>query len=99
MNTSARATPEVDAEAERVVGVSVEALTALYILDGLKGFGPQKFKELWQANLRAPDVVADPTLAMKKGKRWDEFRQALKAISAEERQKCRTRATAKSLRR
>lgn len=67
MNTSARTTPEIDAEAERLVGVSVEDLTALYLLDSLRGFGPQKFKELWQANLRASDVVGDSSASPEYG--------------------------------
>lgn len=86
------ATPHVDAEVERAVGVSVEDLTAIYVLDGIPGFGPQKFKELWRTNIRASEVVANPTIAKKKGKRWDEFRQALSRVSEEERRTCRARA-------
>ena len=43
----------VDHSIEKAVGVTVDELTALYVLDGLKGFGPQKFKELHAHGLTA----------------------------------------------
>jgi hypothetical protein len=45
------ALPLVDRATEDAVGVTVDELTALYILDALRGFGPQKFKELHAHNL------------------------------------------------
>jgi hypothetical protein len=43
--------PTVARSVEEAVGVTVDELTALYVLDGLKGFGPQKLKELHGSGL------------------------------------------------
>lgn len=83
---------EVTPEVERAVGISVDELAALYLLDSLKGFGPQKFRELWEAQLRPTQVLANPALAMTKGRRWDQFRNAIARISDDVRIKCHARA-------
>jgi DNA processing protein len=65
------------------VGVSVEELTELLLLDALKGFGPQKFKELHEAGVSAGAVLANPALLPLRGKTGDKFRRALAALGDE----------------
>lgn len=62
------------------VGVAVEDLTALYALDSIKGFGPQKFKELHQAGLTAGDVLDRPELLPTRGKTGTSFRSELEKL-------------------
>lgn len=61
--------------------VDVELLTALYALDSIKGFGPQKFKELYLSGMRPEDVLHDPTRLPIPGKRGEDFRAQLSEIS------------------
>jgi DNA protecting protein DprA len=69
----------VDHSIEKAVGVTVDELTALYVLDGLKGFGPQKFKELHANGLLPGAVVRDPSIMPTVGKRGDDLRAQLRA--------------------
>lgn len=61
------------------VGISVEDLTALYILDSIKGLGPQACKELHASGARASDACNNPDLLPTKGKRGDKLREQLRA--------------------
>jgi DNA protecting protein DprA len=63
------------------VGVDVEDLAALYALDSIKGFGPQKFKELHEAGLTACDVLDRPELLPIRGKRGGTFRAELEKLA------------------
>jgi DNA protecting protein DprA len=72
-------TPEVF---ERV-GISHEDLTSLLLLDTIKGFGPQKYKDVYAAGLRPIDVLLEPQTLPIAGKRGDSFQQALAAIDEE----------------
>src|SRR3989442_6233969 len=67
----------IDNHVQASVGTTVEDLTALCILLGIKGFGPQKFKEFWKAELKASDIVHGRVRLPMPGKRWDIFRAAL----------------------
>jgi DNA protecting protein DprA len=64
---------------EEAVGVTVEELTALYVLDGLKGFGPQKFKELHASGLMPAAIVKDWSALPTAGKRGDYLRRQLES--------------------
>src|SRR2546426_1367755 len=78
--------------AEQVVGVTVQELTAFYVLDSIRYFGPQKFKQLHEAGLKLPDVIADPSRLDLPGKRGKDFRTRLTQISASVHLDCRERA-------
>jgi predicted Rossmann fold nucleotide-binding protein DprA/Smf involved in DNA uptake len=54
-----------------------ENLTALFVLDALKGFGPQKFKLLWDAKISPERVIKDATLLPLEGKTGDKLRAEL----------------------
>lgn len=82
----------VPAEIEQAVGVTVDELTALYVLDGLKGFGPQKFKEIHTHRLEPAAVVSEPALLPTVGKRGDDLRKQLEDVRAESGHVCRARA-------
>lgn len=77
---------------EDAVGVDVDSLAAMYVLDGIKGFGPQKFKQLREEGVAIGDVVADPHKLALKGKRGDSFRAQLTDVTDQARAKCRHRA-------
>jgi DNA processing protein len=59
----------------------VDALAAIYALDGVKGFGPQKFKELHEAQIRPAEVIQDPDRLPIAGKRGEDFRAQLRNVS------------------
>ncbi|MXX18161.1 MAG: hypothetical protein F4X03_12980 [Dehalococcoidia bacterium] len=59
-NDVADAERQVPEAAVAAVGISVDDLTALYRLESIRGFGPQKFKQLAVAGVSCTEVVADP---------------------------------------
>lgn len=61
------------------VGISVDDLTALYILDSIKGLGPQACKALHQSGARPREVCDNPSLLPIKGKRGDKLREQLRS--------------------
>jgi DNA protecting protein DprA len=71
--------PPVDRFVEDAVGVTVDELTALYVLDAIKGFGPQKFKELNASGLAPGAVVSHPSALPTGGKRGDDLRRLLES--------------------
>lgn len=93
---TSRASPpapvSIDESVERSAGISVEDLLGLYVLSSLKGFGPQKFKELNVSGVRPTEVLDNPHRLPTGGKRGEAFRDGLAKISTEERDKCRRRA-------
>jgi DNA protecting protein DprA len=89
--------PSVDPAIEEVVGVTVDELTALYLLDGLKGFGPQKFKELHAHGLTPTAVVNQPSALPTAGKRGDDLRRQLHGERERSGAVCRRRAATQIL--
>lgn len=67
-------------------------LAAVYTLEAVPGFGPQKFKSLYNAGLPAEDVLSTPSRFPMRGKRADQLRDAIKAIRAEDRANALKRA-------
>lgn len=51
-----------------------KTLAHTYALEAVKGFGPQKFRELHERGLTASEVLADPSQLPIGGKRGDTFR-------------------------
>ena len=74
------------------VRIQLPELAALYALESVRGFGPQKFKELHEASLKPSDVLADPGRLPTTGKRGDQFRRSLDAIDEASRLMAQTRA-------
>ena len=60
---------------------STEDLAAVLALESIKGFGPQKFRELTDAGLVARDVLRDPEALPTGGKRGQAFREELRALA------------------
>lgn len=74
------------------IGIVVEDLAALLLLDTVKGFGPQKFKELHEAGLRPSEVLADPSRVPMTGKTGEKFRAALAGVDDQAREIAHARA-------
>src|SRR5688572_20711867 len=72
--------------------VSQEELCALYVLDSLKGFGPQKFKQVYEAKLTWKDLLRQPDLLPVRGKLGDPLRAQLRALSSSVIDECTKRA-------
>ncbi len=89
---------QVTAALEHDVGISRDDLTSLILLESLKGFGPQKFKDLHRAGLRPIDVLREPQLLPTPGKRGERFRQALRELDAADRNVAQARAVRQLLR-
>jgi DNA processing protein len=77
---------------ERAVGIARDDLASLLLLESVKGFGPQKFKELHEAGLRPIDVLLDPGKLPTSGKRGEAFREAIAAIDGDARDLAQARA-------
>lgn len=73
--------PAITAEVEKAVGINLNELTDLYLLNSLKGFGPQKFKTLRDHGKSPADVIAHPELLPIAGTRGDRFRAELRSTS------------------
>jgi DNA processing protein len=84
--------PPITAEVERAVGINLNELTDLYLLNSLKGFGPQKFKTLRDHRKSPADVIAHPDLLPIAGTRGERFRAELKNAPSSLRIQCRERA-------
>lgn len=74
------------------LGLTADDLTALLAVESVKGFGPQKFRELHDAGLTAAEVLKAPSRLPVKGSRGDGFRSALAAIGADQMRSFRARA-------
>lgn len=83
---------KITGEVAQRVGVTLEDLTYLFVLETVKQFGPQKFKELHSAGIRPAEALQNPDLLPIKGKRGDMFRDAIGAINDDVREGCRRRA-------
>jgi DNA processing protein len=62
------------------------------VLDGIKGFGPQTFKESWNAGVGFADLLREPGQLPVKGKRGDALRGAIEAAAPKALAACRSRA-------
>ena len=82
----------VDEGAQNAACITVEDLTAIYILGGLKGFGPQKFKELHVKGVKATDVISGQADLPLSGKRADKFKSQLKTDVEKQKFICQQRA-------
>ncbi len=76
-------TTKVPSAVEEAVGVPVDDLAALYLLDSIKQFGPQKFKLLYEAKLTPSDVIREPDLLPITGKRGEKYRAELRVKKAD----------------
>jgi DNA processing protein len=59
----------------------VAALAAVYALESIRGFGPQKFREVTAAGLTATDVLEAPSKLPITGRRGEAFRQLLDELT------------------
>lgn len=84
--------PVIDKDMESSVGVTLDDLTSLYVLETLRGFGPQKFKEVHRSKVQPGEVIRYPECLPITGKRGDAFRSDIGDISEEVREECRRRA-------
>jgi DNA processing protein len=71
---------------------SLEELSDLFTLEAVKGFGPQKFKELHESGVSPSQVLARPAEMQRFGKRGLDFRRQLDAMAPLDREKSRQRA-------
>jgi hypothetical protein len=78
-----RTVTTIPIEAEQSVGISVADLAAFYTLQTVKGFGPQKVKELFLNRTSPIDVIRDPATIPIPGKRGLDLRRQLETIPAE----------------
>jgi len=69
-----------------------ELLSALYVLDAVKGFGPNKYKALFEGNVDPRRLVNEPDLMPFKGVTRGKLVEALRAVSEKERAKAADRA-------
>lgn len=61
-----------------------EKVYAIYILNSVKGFGPQSFKKIRALGHEAQDILDDPQKFELKGKRGDSLRKKIKEIKSDE---------------
>jgi DNA processing protein len=67
-------------------------LADLFALNSLKGFGPQKFKQLYLDQIAPRAVLADPSLLLKFGKRGYQMREQLEGENRKLREEAEQRA-------
>lgn len=79
-----------DAFGARVM--TLEGLTNLYVLDSLKGFGPQKFKQVYEAAIDPAHIIENPKLLPIPGKKGEPIRDQLVAQKSALVEECRKRA-------
>jgi DNA protecting protein DprA len=89
---TAREIDQLSPTAARDVGIGIDDLSSLVLLETIRAFGPQKFKELHEAGLRPVDVLLEPDRLPIRGKRGDAFREAIAALDVHDRQVAQARA-------
>jgi DNA processing protein len=77
---------------EERLHLSADDLAAYLAVESIKGFGPQKFRELYETGLTPAEIVASPTLLQLKGSRTEGFQRALEGIVRDGMQTYRERA-------
>ena len=73
-------------------GPDIGELESIYALDSIRGFGPQKFRQLHAAGLDPARVLDDHTLLPMVGKRGDQFRSEIAGMTGDTRRRVRARA-------
>lgn len=71
---------------------TLSELTDIFLLESVKGFGPQKFKILREEGLKPGDVIASPREMQRFGKKGIEFRNQVEALGAKGRLEAEKRA-------
>lgn len=71
---------------------TLEDLANLYLLESIKGFGPQKFKELHEDGISPQSILAEPREMQRFGKRGIDFKAQIERIKAEDREHAMLRA-------
>lgn len=84
--------PNFDPSQEQAVGISAHELTQVYILASVKGFGPQKFKELHKNLIDPFDVVGNPNALPTPGKTGEKLRNEIAKIPTSIKDLCKARA-------
>lgn len=87
-------TPEIASR----VGLSIDALTALMILDTIKGFGPQRTRALTEAGFAPAEVIQSPEKLPIGGRHGENFRRALGEATETDASRARQRAVRQILR-
>lgn len=77
---------------EERLGLRADDLAAILTVESVKGFGPQKFRELYDSGISAAEVIASPSRLPTKGIRGEAFRNALVAVTPAEMRTHRDRA-------
>jgi DNA protecting protein DprA len=62
----------------------LETLGSIILLESIKGFGPQKFRDFYEAGLSPREVAERPELLPTRGKRGDSFRAELARLTVED---------------
>jgi DNA processing protein len=70
----------------------LDQLSDIFVLEAVKGFGPQKFKELHESCISPSDVLARPAEMQRFGKRGQGFQKQLEGMGQSDREKSRQRA-------
>lgn len=65
---------------------SLDQVADIFLLEGVKGFGPQKFKEIHEDRISISDLLAHPSEMQRFGKRGNDFRKQLDVLGSEGRQ-------------
>lgn len=82
----------VNERVEERLDLTVSDLAAILAVEAVKGFGPQKFRELYESGVTPADVIASPSRLPTKGSRGEAFRKALGALTQDEMRTHRARA-------
>jgi DNA processing protein len=81
-------TPHIEAQ----VGVTLDALGDIFLLSSIKGFGPQKFKQLRLRGQTPAEAIHQPDKLAISGGRGDAFRTEIKGFDQQRRDLARQRA-------
>lgn len=74
------------------VGVEIDELASLFLLESVRQFGPQKFKDLLEANVSVEEILDDAEQLPIGGKRGASFRKAIAELGDKDRELARSRA-------
>jgi len=66
---------------EDVVGITVQDLSCLLQLEGVRGLGPQKFKSAFEAGLRPRDLLNHPNQLRIQGKQGEEIQRSIAKVA------------------